>query len=1303
MTFVHLHVHSSYSVLDGFGKPEDLVARAKALGMPALALTDHGTMFGSLSFFSAAQAAGIKPIIGLETYLAPRGMQDRDAQKDRHPFHLVLLAENMEGYRNLLKIASTSQLEGFYSHPRIDKAYLAEHAAGLIGSSACLSGELPRAIVSGDGGQVDRALAWYREVFGPEHFYLELQSHNLPDQERVNQGLVALARKTGMPLIATNDVHYIRKEDAELQDILLCVQTGKRLADHDRMRMSDDSYYLRSPHEMSALFTDVPDALQNTLAIAERCDVDLTRKSYHLPLFELPEGVDPATHLEALCQAGLERNIPGHNRDADIQQRLKYELGIINQMGFAEYFLIVWDLCRFSREQNIWYNVRGSGNGSLVAFALDITSVEPLEHQLMFERFLNPDRVTMPDIDLDFQDDRRAEVMEYCNRKYGADKVAQIITFNAMNARGAIRDVGRVMDIPLPEVDRVAKAVPGPSQGIQAPISECLKTTPDLKAMYDSSEQIKKLIDTAGRMEGSIRNVGTHAAGVIISDKPLTEYLPLHRPTSQSEDLPIKSVSQYDMKGINELGLLKVDFLGLVTLTIMARATEYIAKRHGIRLNLRDIPTDEPEVFKFLGEGHTTGVFQLESTGMTRFITQMQPTKLSHVIAMVALYRPGPMEIIPKYIANMHGELPVEYQHPKLKPILEETYGHAVYQEQIMTAAIQLGGYTPGESDDLRSAISKKKEKEVKKHHAKFIKGAMKNGIDQETAESIFKHWEAFAHYGFNKGHATNYGMIAVKTAYLKSHYPVEYMTALLSAWKNDADKCARYVAESREMGLEVLPPDVNFSEYDFSIEDLPEGKSAIRFGLGAVKNVGQNPVDIIVQARNGRPFTDINDFVRRVDLRSVQKRPLECLIKVGALDSLGPRQALLMALDQMVNISGSYFRAAGMGQMDLFGGAADGGGMVQLRSGGSLDKKQELDWEKELLGLYVSEHPLRRYMSLINDKLTHFSNTLSEIETETKVAVGGVIKKVRPYLTKKGDYMGFATIEDQYGEIDLVLFVKTWQAYNAILDPGALVIVRGNADAREQGVSVKVDSITRVETDGLGESFSDSRFGGPDFELMLEKFLPNMRVLSRYAYNDSVQPDVADEEETRNDLEESFDYIDEDGVGMEEGSSGGVAWEEMTGVEAEGLEAWAPEVEDVPDPAADENPPREETGGASPSLLAGFTAEAAAAEPAMTVTVVETVVAENTTFSMEPQVPRKLLIIHLDGENDIPREYRKLNHIHGLLISRPGDMPFSFQFVERDEPLRIVFPNDRTHWCEELRQQLIRLVGEDNLEIEEY
>ena len=901
-----------------------------------------------------------------------------------------------------------------------------------------------------------------------------------------------------------------------------------------------------------------------------------------------------------------------------------------------------------------------------MAFALDITSVEPLSHALLFERFLNPDRVTMPDIDLDFQDDRRAEVMEYCNQKYGADRVAQIITFGTMAARGAVRDVGRVMAIPLADVDKVAKLVPGPVQGKNVPIAESLKSTPELRAIYESSDQMKNLLDTAGRMEGSLRNVGTHAAGVIISDKPLTEYLPLHRPTSSSDELPIKSVAQYEMDFINYLGLLKVDFLGLVTLTIMSKACEYICQRHGIQLTLGNIPIDDPEVYQFISEGHTIGLFQLEGSGMTRYLVQMQPKTIHHVIAMVALFRPGPMESIPEYIANMHGEKPVTYQHEKLEPILRETYGHAVYQEQIMIAAMQLAGYTPGESDDLRSAISKKKVKEVKKHHDKFVKGAVKNGIEKKTAEDIFAHWEAFAHYGFNKSHATNYGMIAVKTGYLKYRYPVEYMTALLSAWKNDNEKCSIYASECHNMGIEVLPPDVNHSGYDFTIEEHTEGKARIRFGLGAVKNVGQGPVETIIQARGHQAFSDLNDFIRRVDLRQVGKRPLECLIKVGALDAFGPRKALLRSIDQMVNVSASNIKAIEMGQLDLFGGGTVALPHVVLPSNMHVDTNEQLGWEKELLGLYVSDHPLSSYMSQIADKISHSSNQLAEVETNSKVTIGGLVKRVQPILTKKNQNMAFVTIEDQFGEVDLVMFPAVWERDNHMVEQGSLLVVEGKLQHQERGTSVLADRVRRI---GMDESTGEviNQNSGKQYERMLENYLPDIRLLSRYRVGEDLDPKPAEESELLEEFEEPEDELWRVGLDLDEETTG------------ETFLADPPELPDDPvtlEPELQQKDP--ETAPQTPTFVS---------------------TTESSTFveSTMSIVERRVLVVQIAKDEAPERITRKIHHLHGWLGSHPGEDQFACQFYAEGRWQEYVFPNESVQISESLLNQLNAFVEENS------
>ncbi|MFQ5615835.1 MAG: DNA polymerase III subunit alpha, partial [Anaerolineales bacterium] len=705
MSFAHLHVHSVYSLLDGYSKIDKLVTRTQELGMTAIGLTDHGTMFGTIEFYNTAIKAGVKPIIGLETYMAARRMTDKNAQLDKKRFHLILLAENEIGYKNLLKIASASQLEGFYYKPRIDHEFLAQHAEGLIATTSCMAGEIPQALLKEDYEGARKKFDYYYETFGPDNFFIELQNHDIEELPGMNRALIELNKRYNVQYVATNDVHYVDADDHRLQDVLLAIQTGCLLSDPKRMRMTDPSYHLRSPAEMKRLFGDIPGALSNTLAIAERCNVDLGFKGYRLPSFPVPAGETAKTYLQKRCLEGLRRRAGDVAESETYQNRLDYELGIIHNMGFDAYFLIVWDLCQYAGREGIWYNARGSAAGSLVAYSLDITLIDPIHHGLIFERFLNPGRVSMPDIDLDFQDDRRAEMMQYCADRYGHDKVAQIITFGTLKARAAVRDVGRVMDIPLSEVDKVAKLIPAiPGKPVR--IEEAIETVPDLRKLYNTADHIHELLDTAKRMEGVVRNAGTHAAGVVVTDRPIIEYAPLHRPTSGSQDLPIKTVTQFEMNIVDAMGLLKVDFLGLVTLTVMARACELIRERHGVDLNIYNIPTDDPDSFELMSRGDTAGVFQVEGSGMTRYLMQMRPENLENVIAMVALYRPGPLEFIPAYIKRMHGEEEVTYLHPMLEPILKETFGITVYQEQIMYTAMNLGGYTASEADFLRKCIS---------------------------------------------------------------------------------------------------------------------------------------------------------------------------------------------------------------------------------------------------------------------------------------------------------------------------------------------------------------------------------------------------------------------------------------------------------------------------------------------------------------------------------------------------------------------------------------------------------------------
>jgi len=1285
--------------------------------MPAVAITDHGTMFGVMDFYNAATAAGVKPIIGMETYMAARGMKDRDSKLDRSSYHLLLLAENETGYKNLLKIASAAQLEGFYYYPRIDHDFLAAHSDGLICTSGCMSAEIPSALLDENPQEAVRRMNFYYDVFGPERFFVELQHHNIKKITTLNRQLVELGARYSARFVATNDVHYIDQSDARLQDILLAIQTNSLLSDENRMKMTDNSYYLRTAQEMGQLFAEVPDALSNTLLIAERCNVDLSFKGYHLPEFQVPAGETPETHLRQLCEQGLQRRYGEQVNSQKVRERLVYELSVIHEMGFDAYFLIVWDLCRHARQNGIWYNARGSAAGSIVAFALDITLVDPLKHDLIFERFLNPGRIEMPDIDLDFQDDRRAEMLDYCARKYGNDRVAQIITFGTMGAKAALRDVGRVMDVPLPEVDRIAKLVPFVS-GRTVSLEEDAMKVPEFKQIYDSTPYIKELVDIARNMEGTVRNAGTHAAGVVISDKPLTEYLPLHRPTSNSEETPIKSVTQFEMGILNGLGMLKVDFLGLATLTTMSRACALIWQRHGIEFNLDQIPLDDPKAFKLLGDGQTAGIFQVEGGGMTRWLVQMKPQNLDNVIAMVALYRPGPMQFIPDYIARMHGEAEVEYRHEALRPIFQDTYGIPVYQEQLMNAAVKLGGYTQSEADDLRKAISKKIADKLQKHRSKFVAGAVTNGIPEETANQIFSDWEEFARYGFNKSHSADYGVLAVQTAYLKAHFPAEYMAALLSVSRNDTAKVALYVAEARSMGVPVLPPDINVSGWDFTIEDQENGP-AIRFGLGAIKNVGEAPINLILEARANGPFSNLDDFTRRADLRAVGKRALECLVKVGALDFFGNRAALLSSLDRIVAASNTHLQAVRAGQMSFFGGTTGVTDTIQLPEVHDVDQREMLNWERELIGLYISDHPLSAYQSLIKKLVTYFSGQLPEAQHEEKVRVAGLVTNIRPYQTKTGKPMGFVTIEDIQGVIDLVLFSRAWKQFSSLLVVGQIIIVEGKVDANSSPPKILVDTIkteynlkVSAEEASLA-SISAEEFNGGDVVNSSRKGSePASEGKSSGLSGDVAEPAPVYEFTRNAGVQDKV--MEDDSPPPPEAFPPG--WEE----------SWQPSFDAAtlatrPEPKKRTEEPLRlakeivPAGGVEP----GATDESRGRETAtgneygngLLVQAVEAPgfssirlpslyvpVAQAEGSQREPQQ----LTVLLRPTGDRERDKRRIQTLYGTLISFHGRDRFSFQIFEGGRGHLIDFPNQTTLVCPEMLDRLKNIMGGENWRLEE-
>ncbi len=1058
--FVHLHVHSDFSLLDGLGKVKDMTQAAADMGMPALALTDHGVMFGCLHFYHAAKKAGIKPIIGCEIYLSPRDMTLKDANQDARTTHLVLLAENDQGYKNLMQIATAAQLEGFYYRPRIDREYLAAHAEGLIALSACPSGEIARGFLQNRADQARKAALWFRDVFGPDRFFLELQDHDIPEMKAVNPAIIELSRETGIPLVATNDAHYIRKDQAHAHEVLLCIQTGKTITDPTRMQMNNDSYYLKSAEEMALLFPDLPEALLNTVRIAERCHVNLDRTGYHLPEVEIPDGFTDETYLRHLTEEGLKKLYGEAFTSEPVQKRLNHELSIIHSMGFDVYFLIVWDLCEFARRRDIWWNVRGSAAGSIVAYGLGITNLEPLGAKLIFERFLNQDRVSMPDIDLDYPDDRRAEMIDYTMRKYGADKVAQIITFGTLGARAALRDVGRALDIPLGEVDQVARLVPG---GPGVKLDDALTQVPELLQMYEGVEYIRTLIDTAREVEGVSRHASTHAAGVVVTDKPLVEYTPLHRPTrGADEGLP---VTQYTMDVLEDTGLLKIDFLGLSTLTILRKAVDLIEERHQVTFTQQNIPMDDPKAFALLASGNVFGIFQVEGAGFRRVLSEMKPSRYEHIVAVLALYRPGPMEHIPTYIRRMHGEEPVTFRHPRLEPILQETYGIIVFQEQIIQIATELAGYEPGEADTIRKAVGKKNKEALLEHRAKFLEGCVQNEIPLETAEGIFDDIEYFARYGFNKAHAADYAIITVQTAYLKAHYPVEYMTALLSVEQGNTDKVGLLIAEARRLGIEVLPPNVNDSGLDFTIHDPAAGETgaAIRYGLGAIKNVGEGPVGVVLEARNeGGPFADIDDFCQRVDLRQVNRRALESLVKAGALSDFGSKAQLLAVMDRMISISQQAHGAAQQYSMfDLPTFAATARLANDLPEIEEASRKETLGWEKELIGAYISDHPLARVWTELENTITTLTGQIDETMAGRNVTVAGLVTSVRRHITKKGTQMAFAQIEDLGGTVELVVFPKTWEETKDLWELERVLVVRGKVNFRGNDPSIIVDSAT--------------------------------------------------------------------------------------------------------------------------------------------------------------------------------------------------------------------------------------------------
>jgi DNA polymerase-3 subunit alpha len=1062
--FNHLHVHTQYSLLDGMGRISDLVERAKETGMESLAITDHGVMYGAIEFYLTAQEAGIKPIIGCEAYLAPNGHLSRNAG-DKNNYHLVLLAKNQTGYRNLIQLTTKAHLEGFYYRPRLDKELLERYHQGLIALSACIAGEVPQLILQGRLEEAKQAALWYKETFGD--FYFEIQRHPIAELEQLNQQLIAMGQELEIPLVATNDVHYVNKEDASAHDLLLCIGTNSSILDQKRIKMAGDFYYLKSPEEMASLYQDIPQALENTERIAEMCNLKLEFGRLHLPEVDLPEGKTADEFLADLCHQSLAKYYP--DPSPEIKQRLDYELEVIKQTQFANYLLVVWDIISFAKENKILFGVRGSAAASIILRCLGITEVDPIENKLVFERFLNLERQEMPDIDLDFEDARRDEVIAYVSQKYGKDHVAQIITFGTLGARAALRDVGRALGMAYGDVDRVARLVPfRPGMTLERALEE----NSELRAIYAEDKIIRKLVDSAQRLEGIARHASTHAAGVVISKQPLTSYVPLQRASRGDGETTV--MTQFTMEDIARIGLLKMDFLGLANLTILGRAKEIIAQSRGVDIDLHNLPMDDAKTFELLSSGETAGVFQLEGAGMRRYIKELKPTTFNDIAAMIALYRPGPMEHIPTFIKAKHGLEPIHYPHPTLASILEETYGVIVYQEQVLFIVQALAGYSLGQADIFRKAMGKKIAAVMQKEKRNFMSGAREMGYSSQVAEEVFALIEPFAGYAFNKAHSFSYALIAYQTAYLKANYPAEYITAFLITHADQQDKVATAIAECRRLGIEVLPPDVNRSQVSFSIEPGEEGKTAIRFGLNAIKNVGVGAVEPLVNERlKGGEFASIDDLCRRADLRNLNRRAMESLIKAGAFDSLGDRGALLASIGRIQSLAQRELHLRETGQSTMFDlwGESQPTPMPSLElEEAEISTKDKLAWERELMGVYLSEHPFAAFASKVVEDNTVLCGHIDAELAGQSVRVAGMVASVHQSFTRDRRPFASVVLEDLDGRVEVMAWPDVYAGTRELWQEGTIVLVEGKVRVRDDRVQLSCDNVRRYQLETAPE-----------------------------------------------------------------------------------------------------------------------------------------------------------------------------------------------------------------------------------------
>lgn len=1080
--FVHLHVHTEYSLLDGASRITELVKRAKELGMPAIAITDHGSMYGIIDFYKQANKQGIKPILGCEVYVAPRGRQERCTVDGENYYHLVLLAETDEGYRNLIELVSRANTEGFYYKPRVDTELLRQYSKGLICLSACIAGEIPTWLLKGNMDRAEVLAKEYRAIFGEDNFFLEIQDHGIPEQKQANELLIAMSKKLGIGLVATNDLHYIYKKDAECHDVLLCIQMGKTVDDTNRMKFSTNEFYLKSYSEMESVFASYPEALTNTCRIAKRCNVTLDFGNMYLPAFPVPENLTTDSYLEKLCsEKMLERYT---EITEEVKNRLAYELSVIYKMGYSGYFLIVWDFINHARTQDIPVGPgRGSAAGSIVAYLLGITNIDPIKYGLLFERFLNPERVSMPDIDIDFCYVQRGKIIEYVSQRYGADRVAQIITFGTMAAKGAIRDVGRALNMSYGEVDRIAKMIPT-ELGIT--LTRALKVNSELKTAYEEEAMVGKLIDLAMAVEGLPRHASTHAAGLVISQEPLTHYVPLQ---NSAEGF---LTTQYDKDKVEEIGLLKMDLLGLRTLTVIGDAIKLIKKNRKLDIDIDNIPLDDPKVSTMLTRGDTAGVFQLESSGITTLVKDLKPECFADLIPLVALYRPGPLGsgMVADFINGRHGKREVTYVHPLLEPILKETFGVILYQEQVMQIASTMAGFTLGQADMLRRAMGKKKHDVLNAQRENFMAGASARGIESKLAGDIFDLMAHFADYGFNKSHSAAYALVAYQTAYLKANFPQEFMAALLSSVMGTNEKVGYYIETCRQMGIDILPPDVNASYNSFGVDG-----SSIRFGLAAVKNVGENAIQNMVAAREqDGPFISLVDLCTRVDMRLVNKRVIESLIKCGAFDSLGAKRSQLLAvLERAVDMAAVRQRDKASGQIALFceetlNEAAE----VHLPDIAEIPKDQLLVMEKEITGFYVTGHPLDAY----REKMNHFTplgELLSgEYEDGKNVKVAGLIITAKRITTKNGDMMCFMQLEDFTDQMEIVVFPRIFNQFSKIIVPDMPVKVSGRLSVNDESTKILADTIKLLDDSAAGEvriKIAKEQENGDIFEKLKQVF----------------------------------------------------------------------------------------------------------------------------------------------------------------------------------------------------------------------